>query len=112
MTTHVTTARSAGARRSTASRGPAGRPGLRRSTVARRATVRPPRARPAAASAAAADCLPRVLLGLAFLGAMAVVSLPGAATASASFGWLPLWLPGLPATAWLALAWTRRYRGG
>lgn len=54
------------------------------------------------------DWLARVLLALLFLAAVAMVSLPQARSASTTFGWLPLWLAGLPATAWLALASARR----
>jgi hypothetical protein len=52
-----------------------------------------------------------VVTALVFLAAMAMLSLPQARAASATFGWLPLWLPGLPATAWLALALARRRAG-
>src|SRR5690606_8973053 len=50
------------------------------------------------------------LLGLLFLAAVAVLSLPAARTASAQLGWVSLWLLGLPAAAlamarWLA--WSR-----
>ncbi|NLA68785.1 MAG: hypothetical protein GX856_11190 [Gammaproteobacteria bacterium] len=50
----------------------------------------------------------RLVVALLFLGAIAIASLPQARAASAAFGWLPLWLAGLPATAWLALAGARR----
>jgi hypothetical protein len=49
-----------------------------------------------------------VLLAAMFLAVVAMLSLPQARAASATFGWLPLWLVGLPATAWLALAGARR----
>ncbi|MGY1458448.1 MULTISPECIES: hypothetical protein [unclassified Luteimonas] len=52
-----------------------------------------------------------MVVALVFLAAMAMLSLPPARAASATFGWLPLWLPGLPATAWLALAVARRRAG-
>lgn len=59
---------------------------------------------------AAPDWAGRAVLALAILAAVALLSLPGARTASATFGWLPLWLAGLPATAALALA-AARHRG-
>ena len=54
------------------------------------------------------------LLGLLFLAAVAVLSLPAARTASAQLGWVSLWLLGLPAAAlamarWLA--WSRLRTG-
>lgn len=54
------------------------------------------------------DWAGRVVLALAFLAVVAMLSLPQARTASATFGWLPLWLAGLPAAAGLALAAARR----
>ena len=59
----------------------------------------------------ATDWPARVLLALMFLAVVAMLSLPQARVASASFGWMPLWLFGLPATAWLALAGVRRREG-
>lgn len=50
------------------------------------------------------------LLGLLFLAAVAVLSLPAARTASAQLGWVSLWLLGLPAAALAVarwLAWSR-----
>lgn len=61
----------------------------------------------ASAAAAGPDWAGRAVLGLAFLAAVAMLSLPQARTASPAFGWMPLWLAGLPATAWLALALAR-----
>ncbi|MEN1941395.1 hypothetical protein WCE41_09685 [Luteimonas sp. MJ246] len=69
------------------------------------------RGRHVAAAKAAPDWTARVLLALMFLAAVAMLSLPPARGASDSFGWLPLWLAGLPGTAWLALAMARRTRG-
>ena len=71
-------------------------------------SLSPPR--PAGAGASP-DWAGRVVLALAFLSAVAMLSLPEARAASANFGWLPLWLAGLPATAGLALAATRRRAG-
>ena len=56
------------------------------------------------------DWAGRALLALVFLAAVAMLSLPQARSASATFGWLPLWLAGLPATAGLALAAVRHRR--
>lgn len=42
------------------------------------------------------------MIGLAFLGAVAMLSLPGARAAGA-LGWMPLWLLGMPLAALLAL---------
>lgn len=54
----------------------------------------------------------RLVMALTFLAAVAMASLPQARAASATFGWLPLWLAALPASAWLALAGARgRQRG-
>lgn len=47
------------------------------------------------------------LLGALFLGAIAVLSLPAARADSAAFGWLPLWLLGMPLASLAALAATR-----
>jgi hypothetical protein len=67
---------------------------------------------------AAADAvdprLARGLLGAMFLAVVAMASLPGAREASATFGWMPLWLLAMPASAWLALrlrGLTARARG-
>lgn len=57
------------------------------------------------------DWAGRVVLALAFLALVAMLSLPQARSASPTFGWLPLWLSGLPAAAAAALAVARR-RGG
>lgn len=62
--------------------------------------------------AAAPDWPARTVLALLFLAVVALLSLPGARGDSATFGWLPLWLAGLPASAWLALATARRGSGG
>lgn len=59
----------------------------------------------------APDWAGRAVLAMLFLAAVALLSLPQARGASAAFGWLPLWLLGLPATAWLALAVARRQPG-
>lgn len=116
------------ARRNTAGRSPAGRSGpdrvaavrvaprpssAGRPTSARAASGRPadyrPAARPAPRAATGPDWPARVLLALMFLAVVAMLSLPQASAASASFGWMPLWLLGLPGTAWLALAGSRRH---
>ena len=47
--------------------------------------------------------LRQVLLGAAFLGAVAVVSLPAARGAGA-LGWMPMWLLGMPLAALATLA--------
>lgn len=47
--------------------------------------------------------LAHVLLGIFWIAAVAVLSLPQARMASAIFGWLPLWLLAMPLSAWLAL---------
>jgi len=54
----------------------------------------------------------RVLLALMFLGLVAMLSLPQARAASATFGWMPLWLLALPLSAWLGLQAGRRAGGG
>lgn len=59
-------------------------------------------------AAAGIDWPARVVLALMFLAVVAMLSLPQARAANATFGVLPLWLAGLPATAWLALATVRR----
>jgi hypothetical protein len=70
-------------------------------------------ARPASARAVHGPDWPaRLVYSLMFLAAVAMLSLPQAREASATFGWLPFWLAGLPATAWLALAAARRRTGG
>uniref|UniRef100_UPI001F57E60B hypothetical protein n=1 Tax=Luteimonas aquatica TaxID=450364 RepID=UPI001F57E60B len=43
------------------------------------------------------------LMGALFLGAVAMLSLPAARGASAAFGWMPLWLLGMPLASLLAL---------
>lgn len=68
-----------------------------------------PTSLPVRSPAPGPDWPARVVAALVFLAAMAMLSLPQARAASATFGWLPLWLPGLPATAWLALAVARRH---
>ncbi|MEN1956031.1 hypothetical protein WCE34_08040 [Luteimonas sp. MJ204] len=62
----------------------------------------------AAAVPAGPDWVARGVLALMFLALVAMLSLPQARGDSASFGWVPLWLAGLPVTAWLALAVARR----
>ena len=44
------------------------------------------------------------LAGLLFLAVVAVASLPAARGTSAAFGWLPLWLLGMPASGLAVLA--------
>ncbi len=60
----------------------------------------------------------RALLGAGLLGLMAVglvvlASFPGARTGTSAVGWPPMWLVGLPATAWSVLQLLRlpRRRG-
>lgn len=101
MTANPTTAHRPAARRSTANRGSVRRPATGRSSAR-------PAGRPAHLHAQSADWPARVVLAALFLAVMAMLSLPPARAASATFGWLPLWLAGLPATAWLALALARR----
>lgn len=60
----------------------------------------------------APDWAGRAVLAMLFLAAVAMLSLPQARGDSATFGWLPLWLAGLPGTAWLALVVARRRGGG
>lgn len=76
-------------------------PAMMRRT-ARVAAARRGSSAPAAASAAD-RLLARALLAALFLGLVALASLPAARAASATFGWVPLWLLLVPATAWLAL---------
>ncbi|HEY4529099.1 MAG TPA: hypothetical protein VIG97_02035 [Luteimonas sp.] len=64
------------------------------------------------ASDHAPDWAGRLVVALAFLAVVAMLSLPQARNASPTFGWLPLWLAGLPAAAGLALAAARRRAGG
>jgi hypothetical protein len=61
--------------------------------------------------AIAANPLHRLPLALAFIGLVALASLPDARGASPVLGWLPLWLVGLPLSSWLVLAAARRHRG-
>lgn len=105
MTANPTTAHRPGARRSTASR-------VSRRPAPGRCTARPTFLHPSLPAAPAPDWPARVVLALVFLAAVAMLSLPQARAASATFGWLPLWLAGLPATAWLALAAARRHAAG
>lgn len=60
----------------------------------------------------APDWAGRVVLALVFLAVVAMLSLPQARMASPTFGWLPLWLAGLPTAAGLALAAARRRARG
>jgi len=101
MTANPTPAHAAGARRSTANR-----PAPRR-RESRRSTARPV-ASPAWRPVPGPDWPARVLGATLFLAVIAMLSLPQARAASTTFGLLPLWLVGLPATAWLALAGARR----
>ena len=54
-----------------------------------------------------------LLLGLMAVGAVVLLSFPGARAGTSAFGWPPLWLLGLPATSWLTLQLLRlpRRRG-
>lgn len=56
-----------------------------------------------------ARVLRQCLLGLAFLGVIAMLSLPAARGADTAVGWLPLWLLGMPLAA-LAALWLRDLR--
>src|SRR3546814_16039274 len=47
------------------------------------------------------------LLGALFLGVVAMLSLPAARADSAAFGWMPLWLLGMPLASLAALAAAR-----
>ncbi|TWT22642.1 hypothetical protein FQY83_06400 [Luteimonas marina] len=69
--------------------------------MTRSATPRP------TAQADALRTLEHLLLGALFLGAIAMLSLPAARGASATLGWMPLWLLGLPAAS-LATAFALR----
>jgi len=71
----------------------------------------PVRSHAARQAAPGPDWPARAMLALMFLAAVAMLSLPQARAVSATFGWLPLWLAGLPAIAWLALAGARRRSG-
>jgi hypothetical protein len=63
----------------------------------------------AADAASSADARVRLcLLGAAFLGLVAVSSLP-AARAVGAFGWMPLWLIGMPLTSLLVMSMLRRH---
>ncbi|MFC3716478.1 hypothetical protein ACFONC_09960 [Luteimonas soli] len=61
----------------------------------------------AAINDAAAPPLAAWLLGMLFLGAIAMLSLPAARADSAAFGWMPLWLLGMPLASLAALAAAR-----
>lgn len=54
------------------------------------------------------DPLQRRVLQAVMAGMAAVVLLPFAQADTASFGWLPLWLVGLPIASWMALSGVRR----
>lgn len=54
------------------------------------------------------DPLQRRVLQAVMAGTAAVVLLPFAQADTASFGWLPLWLVGLPIASWMALSGVRR----
>lgn len=60
-------------------------------------------------SRSAVSVAEQVLLGLLFLAGVALLSLPAARGVSATFGWMPLWLLGLPGMA-LAMAFMLRRR--
>ena len=47
--------------------------------------------------------LDALLRQLVILGALAVLLVPAARGSSALFGWLPLWLLGMPLAAWWSL---------
>lgn len=68
-------------------------------------------ARGAGPRADSPDWAGRAVLGVMFVALVTMLSLPEARAASATFGWLPLWLAGLPASAWLALL-LERHRAG
>ncbi len=59
--------------------------------------MRHPASRPAQPALAMVE---QAMLGLAVLALVALVSLPAAHGASATFGWLPFWLLALPLSAW------------
>jgi|GEM_PF-595105 len=69
--------------------------------MTRSATTRP------TAQPDALRILEHLLLCALFLGAIAMLSLPAARGASATLGWMPLWLIGLPAAS-LATAFALR----
>ena len=48
--------------------------------------------------------LPAAILGVLFLGAIALLSFPGLRTGTSAVGWAPMWLLGMPALAWCTLA--------
>lgn len=58
-------------------------------------------ARPSDVDVHAFSVLPAALLGLMFLGAIALLSFPALRSGVSAVGWAPLWLLGLPACAWL-----------
>lgn len=47
--------------------------------------------------------LPAAMLGLLFLGAVALLSFPGLRIGTSAVGWAPMWLLGMPALAWCTL---------
>jgi hypothetical protein len=57
----------------------------------------------------AVSTIERAALALVLLGAVAMLSFPAARGVSESFGWLPLWLLGLPLSAWAVARWRHRY---
>ncbi|MDR1075703.1 MAG: hypothetical protein LBL59_05235 [Xanthomonadaceae bacterium] len=72
------------------------------------ASIRPARSRTRAHS-----LLEPGVAGMAALGMLLVLLVPSARGHSLWFGWLPLWLVGMPLAAWWALrgfslAWSRR----
>ena len=68
------------------------------------ASVLPVESRDDAAFGARADAALRaILVGLLFLGAVALLSFPGLRAGATTLGWPPLWLIGMPAAAWLTL---------
>lgn len=79
-----------------------------RAVAPRAAGPLPPASTASAAGEGAPAFLAPALLGLLALAAVALLSLPAARGYSATLGWMPLWLAGLPASAWLALWLGRR----
>ena len=62
---------------------------------------------PTADAGATAAALRTGLAGVFALALLAIVSLPAARSVSLDVGWVPVWLAGMPAVAWLVL-WLRR----
>ena len=49
------------------------------------------------------EALDRLLRQVVIIGTLAVLLIPAARGSSALFGWLPLWLVGMPLSAWWSL---------